>query len=97
MNKVTGVTEEKARSRGRSGSLDTHAHTTTKGSTPATCIGSTGITGQIDDSAGTITGNLNILSSDFSAPFAPGRYQLEATGTANSGTYNAGNRTFNAP
>lgn len=152
MNKVTGVTEQKARSRGRSGSSDTHAHTSTKGilamskklltraavgaamvvaviagtvlpasattynynieaqrmritvgstnfdtpgSTPATCIGSTGITGQIDDSAGTITGNLNILSSDFSAPFAPGRYQLEATGTANSGTYNAGNRTFN--
>ncbi len=71
----------------------------TPGATPATCIGTTGISGTIDDAGGadTIGGTLNISSSDFAAPFTSGRFTLTATGASTGtarGSYNPANGTF---
>jgi hypothetical protein len=71
----------------------------TPGTTPSVCPGTTAITGTINDAAATdnITGNLNIQSGDFAAPFTTGRFRLTATGTAtgtNAGNYNATTHTF---
>src|SRR5699024_3889179 len=51
----------------------------TPGATPASCPGSTSISGEIDDMAGTITGELDIVSSDFVLPLFGGTYVLEAS------------------
>lgn len=71
----------------------------TPGSGTPSCAGSTRIVGDIDVPAppattGPITGSLNIKSADFDAPFTTGRFQLEASGTATPGTYNASAGTF---
>lgn len=55
---------------------------------PVNCLGSTGISGEFDDSAGTIEGTIDIQSSDFVLPIFGGTYQLIATGTSASGTFN---------
>ena len=66
----------------------------TPGASPVVCVGTTGLSGTIDDTAGTINGTLNINSSEFTAPFTSGNFKLTATGTSNTGTYNAGTNSF---